>query len=175
MCLAKKTLNTNRGKKMKTTISKMVTGLIALSMAFGLSSTANAGDYSSQKIAYHVNYDGAQRQAGALRNIQNHINAVGAKNLDLRVVMHGKGLSMLLLPEEASSTKLPAGNATNKQQASIANLKKQGVTFKVCANTLKGKKIDIDQLYDAENTDIVPSGVAEIAHLQAKGFAYLRP
>ncbi|WPE18166.1 MULTISPECIES: DsrE family protein [Candidatus Thioglobus] len=160
---------------MKTTINKMVTGLIALSMAFGLSSIANAGDYGTQRIAYHVNYDGAKRQTGALRNIQNHINAVGAKNLDLRVIMHGKGLSMLLLPEEASSTKLPVGNATNKQQASIANLKKQGVTFKVCANTLKGKKIDTDQLYDAEKTDIVPSGVAEIAHLQAKGFAYLRP
>jgi intracellular sulfur oxidation DsrE/DsrF family protein len=45
----------------------------------------------------------------------------------------------------------------------------------VCANTLKGKKIDIDQLYDAENSDIVPSGVAEVAHLQARGFSYLRP
>jgi intracellular sulfur oxidation DsrE/DsrF family protein len=67
------------------------------------------------------------------------------------------------------------GNATDKQQATIANLKKQNVTFKVCANTLKGKKIDLDQLYDAESTDIVPSGVAEIAALQSQGFAYLRP
>lgn len=160
---------------MKTTINKIVTGLMALGMVLGMSSSVNAGGYGTQSVTYHVNYDNAKRQTGALRNTQNHINAVGAKNLDLRVVMHGKGLSMLLLPEEASSTKLPIGNATNKQQASIANLKKQGVTFKVCANTLKGKKIDIDQLYDAEKTDIVPSGVAEIAHLQSKGFAYLRP
>jgi len=160
---------------MRINMKNIAATLLTVSLSLGISSVANAGSYGTQKIAYHVNYDAAKRQAGALRNIQNHINAVGAKNLDLRVIMHGKGLSMLLLPEEASNTKLPLGNATNKQQASIANLKKQGVTFKVCANTLKGKKIDIDQLYDAENSDIVPSGVAEVAHLQARGFSYLRP
>ncbi|HIB27654.1 MAG TPA: hypothetical protein EYO47_00080 [Candidatus Thioglobus sp.] len=160
---------------MKNTIQKLAATVVALGLILGISTTANAGSYGTQQIAYHVNYDNAKRQFGALRNIQNHINAVGAKNLDLRVIMHGKGLSMLLLPEEASSTKLPMGNATDKQQATIANLKKQNVTFKVCANTLKGKKIDLDQLYDAESTDIVPSGVAEIAALQSQGFSYLRP
>jgi intracellular sulfur oxidation DsrE/DsrF family protein len=160
---------------MKNTIQKLAATVVALGLILGISTTANAGSYGTQQIAYHVNYDDPKRQFGALRNIQNHINAVGAKNLDLRVIMHGKGLSMLLLPEEASSTKLPMGNATDKQQATIANLKKQNVTFKVCANTLKGKKIDLDQLYDAESTDIVPSGVAEIAALQSQGFAYLRP
>jgi intracellular sulfur oxidation DsrE/DsrF family protein len=160
---------------MKTIVRNLTAVLAVVSMTLGITSVAKAGSYGTQKVAYHVNYDEAKRQFGALRNIQNHINAVGAENLDLRVIMHGKGLSMLLLPEEASSTKLPVGNATDKQQASIANLKKQGVTFKVCANTLKGKKIDLDQLYDAEATDIVPSGVAEIAKLQTTGFSYLRP
>ena len=142
---------------MKTIIKSLSAVLAVLSMAFGVTSTAQAEGYGKQKVAYHI-------------------NAVGAENLDLRFIMHGKGLSMLLLPEEAAHTKLPQGNASDKQQASIENLKKQGVTFKVCANTLKGKKIDIDQLYDAEAaSDVVPSGVAEIAKLQAKGFAYLRP
>jgi len=166
-------------------MKKTLTALLA-TIAFSthaadfLPSTHNWNDgssvYGKQKVAYHINYDNAKRQGGALRNAQNHINAVGAENLDLRVIMHGKGLSMLLLPEEAAHTKLPQGNATDKQQAAIENLKKQGVTFKVCANTLKGKKIDIDQLYDAEAaSDVVPSGVAELAKLQAKGFSYLRP
>ena len=30
--------------------------------------------------------------------LQNHINAVGSENLDLKVVLHGKGLSLLLEP-----------------------------------------------------------------------------
>jgi intracellular sulfur oxidation DsrE/DsrF family protein len=64
--------------------------------------------YEKQQVVYHVNYDNAKRQAGALRNIQNHINAVGADNLEIKVVMHGKGLSLLLLPEEAQNTKFSA-------------------------------------------------------------------
>jgi intracellular sulfur oxidation DsrE/DsrF family protein len=101
---------------------------------------------------------------------------VGAKNMDIRVVMHGKGLSLLLLPEEAENTKLPKGNAIDIMQAKIAGLKDQGVTFKVCANIVRGKKINVsDHLYDVESLDIVPSGVAELSELQTQGFTYLRP
>jgi len=157
---------------MKKIINKYITAsIVSACMALGINTSVNAGEYGFQKIAYHV----TKRQAGALRNIQNHINAVGKDNMDLRVIMHGKGLSMLLLPEEAGNTKLPTGNANDALSAKIAGLKAQGVSFKVCANTLKGKKITLDQLYDAEKSDIVASGVAELAHLQARGFTYLRP
>jgi intracellular sulfur oxidation DsrE/DsrF family protein len=160
---------------MKSIIKKWAVAAALVSAIFGISISAQAG-YGFQKVAYHVNYDDAKRQAGALRNIQNHINAVGAKNMDIRVVMHGKGLSLLLLPEEAENTKLPKGNATDTMQAKIAGLKDQGVTFKVCANTVRGKKINVsDHLYDVESLDIVPSGVAELSELQIQGFTYLRP
>ncbi|MGI9388009.1 MAG: DsrE family protein, partial [Methyloligellaceae bacterium] len=56
-----------------------------------LAGGALAGGYGKQKVVYHINYDHAKAQAGALRNIQNHINAVGKENLDLKVVLHGKG------------------------------------------------------------------------------------
>jgi len=136
-----------------------------------------AGDrYGKQKVVYHVNYDDPKQQAGALRNIQNHINAVGAENLDLKVVMHGKGLTLLLTPETAASTKLKMGNATDEIQAKIAGLKDQGIGFEVCSNTLKGKKIDYEKdLYDVSEADIVPSGVAELARLQAMGYTYIKP
>ena len=50
------------------------------------------------------------------------------------------------------------------------------MTFKVCANTVRGKKINVsDHLYDVESLDIVPSGVAELSELQIQGFTYLRP
>jgi hypothetical protein len=158
-------------------ISKSILSIVSIiALAIGMMSVAQAGGYGSQMVAYHINYDAAARQSGALRNIQNHINAVGAENLDLRVVMHGKGLSLLLLPDEAGNTKLPVGNATEEMQAKIAGLKAQGVTFKVCANTVRGKKIDVgDHLYDVDESDIVPSGVAELSHLQHLGFTYLRP
>jgi intracellular sulfur oxidation DsrE/DsrF family protein len=132
--------------------------------------------YGKQKVAYHINYDDPKTQAGALRNIQNHINAVGAENLDLKVVMHGNGLSLLLTPEAQARTKLEYGNATEEMQARISGLKDQGIGFEVCSNTLKGKQIDVmKDLYDVDEADVVPSGVAELARLQAMGYAYIKP
>ncbi|MDH3899417.1 MAG: hypothetical protein OEU51_00045, partial [Gammaproteobacteria bacterium] len=79
--------------------------LTGLAVLFAGSLTAGER-YGKQKVVYHINYDDAKAQAGALRNIQNHINAVGAENLDLKVVMHGKGLSLLLTPDAVKNTKL---------------------------------------------------------------------
>jgi len=150
---------------------------VLLSAALLFSAQAMAGErYGKQKVVYHINYDAPQAQAGALRNIQNHINAVGAQNLDFKVVMHGKGLSLLLTPDAVEKTKLKHGNASDQMQAKVAGLKDQGVSFQVCANTLKGKKISYeDDLYDVDKADIVPSGVAELAHLQAMGYTYIKP
>lgn len=56
------------------------------------------------------------------------------------------------------------------------NLKGQDVGFEVCNNTLKGRKIDYKQdLWDVNAEDIVPSGVAELAILQSKGYVYIKP
>lgn len=128
---------------------------------------AQAGDaaYGKQKVVYHVNYDDPKLQKAALRNIQNHINAVGKENLDLRVVMHGKGYTLL-----------KTANDNMDMQSKIVNLKKQGVKMQICNNTLRGKKVNYkNDLFDVEKADIVPSGVAEIADLQAKGFSYVKP
>jgi len=111
----------------------------------------------------------------ALCNIQNHINAVGAENLDLKVVMHGNGVAMVMEPEYLSETKMKEANADADMQARIAGLKQQGVKFNICANTLKGRQIPMDALYDTTEADIVPSGVAELAHLQAQGYTYIKP
>lgn len=160
---------------MKST-SIMITMLFcAFSLVFSSSLLAESR-YGNQKVVYHINYDNPKAQAGALRNIQNHINAVGKDKLEIRVVMHGKGLSLLLDPEAAPKTKLPQGNATDTMQAKISGLKDQGVGFQVCANTLKGKQISVENdLYDVSQADIVPSGVAELAHLQSMGYAYIKP
>jgi len=137
---------------------------IILTFFLALTSWQVQADYGQQKVVYHINYDNLQRQKAALRNLQNHINAVGADHLTARVVLHGKGVTLL---QHAF---------TDSQLASkIDRLKLQGVQFKVCANTIRKKSIPIETLYDADKKDIVPSGVAEISHLQAKGFSYLRP
>jgi len=126
---------------------------------------ALAGGYGKQKVVYHVNYDDPKMQQGALRNIQNHINAVGAENLDLKVVLHGKGVTLLQRANEDANL-----------ESKVVSLKSQAVQFQVCNNTLKGKKIDYEaDLFDVQETDIVPSGVAELARLQGEGYVYIKP
>ncbi|WEJ62724.1 DsrE family protein [Thiomicrorhabdus lithotrophica] len=151
--------------------------IMAIITSLSFSCMANDQNYGKQKVVYHVNYDNATKQSSALRNIQNHINAVGADNLDIRVVMHGNGLSMILKPEALKETpKFKSANADQVMSQKIDKLKLQGVSFKVCANTVKGRQVNIEKhLYDASNADTVPSGVAELAHLQGQGFSYLRP
>ena len=101
---------------------------------------------------------------------------MGAENLDLKVVLHGNGLALLMYPDAMEGTKMKKANATDDMQARVTSLKDQNVTFQVCANTVKGRKINLeDDLYDVEKADIVPSGVAQLAILQGQGYAYIKP
>ncbi len=134
-------------------------------LATALPAAAVETGYSTQKVVYHINYDDPKQQAGALRNIQNHINAVGAENLDLKVVLHGKGVTLL-----------QRANDDMDFQSKVLNLKSQKIAFNICNNTLVGKKIDYQtDLFDVRESDIVPSGVAELAKLQREGYVYIKP
>jgi intracellular sulfur oxidation DsrE/DsrF family protein len=137
---------------------------------------AQADDrYGKQKVVYHMNVDDAQTQTATLGNIQNHINAVGSENIEVKVVMHGDGVSLVMEPEALKGTKMKAANATPEMQAKLSGLKQQGVKFEICANTLKGRNVPMDALYDADEADIVPSGVAELSRLQQMGYTYIKP
>jgi len=132
--------------------------------------------YGKQKVVYHINFDNPIKQSDALRNIHNHIKAVGKNNIDIKVVMHGRGLSMVLEPDSVENTDFKIGNATDTMQDKIVELKYKGVKFEVCKNTLRGKNINYeDDLFDVNKEDIVPSGVAELVRLQSMGYAYIRP
>ena len=144
--------------------------LVAMMMTYAASPAAAATEdrYGKQKVVYHVNYDGGESDKAyikALKNIQNHINAVGKENIEVKVVLHGDGVNML-----RDATK------DLKLQGEVTNLKTQKVAFNVCANTLKGRKIDPDKdLFEVFKEDIVPSGVAELSYLQGKGYTYIKP
>ncbi len=129
--------------------------------------TADAEGYGKQKVVYHINYDGESGTSyrSAMGNIQNHINAVGAENMDIKVVLHGDGLGLLM-----------AAKSDDGLQTRVASLKGQNVAFSVCNNTLRGREISYtDDLYDVWEEDIVASGVAELSHLQAQGYTYIKP
>jgi len=153
-------------------IKKLATGAIALGLALALTvlaGTADANDrYGKQKVVYHINYPGGEgdkKYIGAMRNIQNHINAVGAENMDIKVVLHGNGVGLL---SQAKTNETLSGR--------VLELKGQNATFHVCNNTLVGRKISYENdLFDVFEDDIVPSGVAELSHLQQQGYTYIKP
>lgn len=153
---------------MKRFVTAALAAIALVTLGLFGASEASAEGYGKQKVVYHINYVGgpeSKKYKGAMRNIQNHINAVGAENLEVRVVMHGNGLGVLMSAKEDDTL-----------QTAIGSLKSQNVSFHVCANTLRGRNISYeDDLYDVWDSDIVPSGVAELAHLQQQGFTYIKP
>ncbi len=146
---------------------KLLTALLTtLALCAAALVPAQADDYyGKQKVVYHINYDDAKQQDGALRNVRNHIDAVGADNIEIKIVLHGPGIDLLV-----------RANDDEKLQTQIAGLKAQNVGFAVCNNTLKARKLDYEkQLYDTSKADIVPAGVAELARLQGMGYTYIKP
>ena len=124
----------------------LTTVVVAVAFFIAGPTFANAS-YTKQKVVYHVNYFDVKRPIGAMRNAQNHINALGQGNHEIRFVLHGNGVELLGKVAQESP------DAANR----IDSLRSQGVKFNICANTLKGRKIALDDLHFAEEDDMVPS------------------
>ncbi len=89
----------------------------------------------------------------------------GAENLELKVVLHGNGVGLLKSAKD-----------NQKLQSAVTSLKTQNVSFHVCKNTLRGRKISYENdLFEVFEDDIVASGVAELSHLQQQGYTYIKP
>ena len=115
-----------------------------------------------EKVVYHVN--DSDNATAALRNIKNHLDA--APDAKIVVVTHSKGIDFLLTGA--------ADKNGNPYEPAVQALKAKGVDFRVCNNTLVGRKIDPSTVIP--EASIVPSGVAEIGMLQSReGYGYLKP
>jgi intracellular sulfur oxidation DsrE/DsrF family protein len=135
--------------------------LFAAAMLVGCATFASAAEPIS--VVYHLNEGLAQAQR-AIGNIRNHLNA--EPSTKIVVVTHGKGIDFLL--EGAKNDK------GQEFEAAVADLVGRGVQFRVCNNTLVGRDIPKEKVI--MEAKIVPSGVAEVARLQAQEhFVYLRP
>ena len=137
--------------------------LFLLALAATTFFTQSALAQSPIKVVYHLS-EGIPQASRAIGNIRNHLAADPAAKIV--VVTHGLGIDFLI------------DGATNQMEqpfaGSVADLAGKGVEFRVCNNTLVARKIDPSRLL--MESKVVPSGVAEVAKLQAReGFVYLRP
>jgi len=115
------------------------------------------------KVVYHINEGFAQASDG-LRNIGNHLEA--DPSAKIIVVTHARGVDFLM---KGAKDKNGA-----KYEDLVERLVQDGVQFEVCEITLRNRRMTKDQFI--EYVKFVPSGVAEVTHLQQRGgYAYLRP
>lgn len=123
--------------------------------------------YEAQKAVYHLmdsEWFHERRFRNMLHVAHNHMNAVAFNEVDLRVMLQGGGVD--LLAKARTDARL---------SGSIDALRKAGVRFMVCRNTLVLRGIDpARELYRVSPQDIVSSSMAETARLVGQGYVYFR-
>jgi intracellular sulfur oxidation DsrE/DsrF family protein len=128
-----------------------------------LAQTAQSKEEPQIKAVYHLT-NGLDEASRGLANIRNHLAA--DPKAKITVVTNGNGIEFLL-----DGAKDKNGNP---YELIVQDLKSKGVDFRVCNNTLVTRNIDKSKVIP--EATIVPSGVAEVAKLQAReGYVYLRP
>lgn len=124
---------------------------------------------------YHCDFGNDQRYSALLRNINNHLSVYNFDPFAAKIVVvaHGPGIKYHL--------KSLAGTPWEKDppvdpdlEKRLAGLAKFGVEVYLCKITFQLQKIDLGLAKDAAYIKLVPSGVATVAALQAKGFGYIK-
>jgi len=135
--------------------------LAALIAAVSFGTLAAAGD--PMKVVYHNN-EGIEHAPQMIRNIRNHLSV--DPKAKIVVVSHAAGIDFLLKDKKDANG--------NPFEVAVQDLESKGVEFRVCEITLKSRKIEKTALI--EDVKYVPSGVVEVARLQAQeGYVYLKP
>jgi uncharacterized protein len=113
--------------------------------------------FGDVRIVVPLTSDDKGIQGMKIRNITNGLKAADAwkGKFTIKMVLYAKGVTLLKNPDDATKERLDA-------------LRSRGVQIEVCNNTLAEQGIDFHTLYHVTEADIVPSGFAEVAYLQAK-------
>lgn len=123
--------------------------------------------YGPQKALYHLTTGGGmfdRNFKNILHIARNHLNAVGKDRLELRFVVQGDGIELL--------TRAKANPDLSRR---IDELKRDGVRFLICRNTVTQRGIDpAQEIYDFSRADLVRAGAGEATALTQQGFAYLK-
>lgn len=146
----------------------MKRSMLALSLAaalvVGLPAAAAPAAATSGEIrtVYHINE--IEKARGLLANVRNHLR--DDPTAKIVVIANGAGIEFLL-KDAIDKNGMPFAPA-------LEELARQGVSFKVCRNTLTARKLTDAAV--TEEAGVVQAAVAEIARLQAReGYAYIKP
>ena len=123
---------------------------------------------------YHCDFGDPQRFSQMLQNMLNHYSAYEFDTFKLKLVTvaHGAGLKFFL--DDLAGTPWEKESIDPEIYQRFVGLTKYGVEAYLCQITYKRLNIDPARTRKDAFLKFVPSGVATVAELQAKGFAYLK-
>ncbi len=132
-----------------------LTLLASAGSPFAFGQTAQATKY---RTIFHVTEADPRKWAQVLNNASYAQTEMGAKNIEIVVVMNGGGIGMLQLESPVAQK--------------VEDAKKAGIRFHVCKNTMETQKLtEQDMLPEAE---YVKSGIGDVIKLQQQGWSYVK-
>lgn len=123
---------------------------------------------------YHCDFGDPRRFAQMLTNINNHLSVYEFDTFKVKLVIvaHGAGIKFFL--QDLAGTPWEKDKIDPEIYKRVVGLSKFGVEIYLCRITFQRQKIDVAKAKSDAFIKLVPSGVATVAALQGKGFAYLK-
>ena len=123
---------------------------------------------------YHCDFGDPGRIGQMITNIDNHLSVYDYDPFKAKIVVvaHGQGIKPFLDNYEGTPWTKDTPNPALFER--FKNLAKLGVEVYLCQITFKRNKIDPAKAKADKFIKLVPSGVASLAELQAKGFGYVK-
>lgn len=124
---------------------------------------------------YHCDFGDDKRYDDMLRNINNHMSVYSFDSSSVKIVIvaHSAGIKYHLksLAGTPWEKHAPIPDAMTERMRALG---KYGVEVYLCKITFERNKLDLSLAREEPYIKLVPSGVATVAALQAKGFGYLK-
>ena len=112
------------------------------------------------KAIFHLDEPSKGRADQVLMNINNLLNDLGDRNVEVELLANGGGVRAL--------TKGPEGQVDQMEL-----LSKRGVRFVACQNSLEHLNLSREDLLNM--VEVVTAGISELVKKQVEGWAYIRP
>ena len=125
---------------------------------------------------YHCDFGDPDRFSQLLTNMNNHLSVYefDPMRMKLVIVAHGAGIKFFLEDLTGTAWEKDKDKIDEDLYKRFVGLSKFGVEAYLCQITYKRQNIDLAKTRKDAFLKFVPSGVASVAELQGKGFAYLK-
>jgi intracellular sulfur oxidation DsrE/DsrF family protein len=123
---------------------------------------------------YHADFGDPARFSQMLNNINNHYSVYDSDPFKVKLVIVAHSAAIKFFLSDLSGTPWEKETIDPEIYKRFIGLTKFGLEVYLCQITYKRLKIDPAKTRTDAALKFVPSGVATVAELQGKGFAYLK-